>query len=240
MSLELGIIPVRFVIMGKRLNFLHYILNEPIDSIISEVYCALKEDSRKGDFVSLVQKDLQDLCIEMTDNEIKSYRKIQWKTFVKDQVKNAAFTFLVKENESKKKTKDIQFSELKMSDYLIQNRNKRLSEVIFSVRSKTLDIKSWQEWKYQDGACVMCNVEVEDMDHFINCNHYETKSEGIVWQNIIEGSVDTQYSIAQFIFDRQMERERRIDMQGGQPRDTGSGAPGELSTVEQCSSNISE
>ena len=85
----------------------------------------------------------------------------------------------MKENESKKKTKDIQFSELKMSDYLIQNRNKRLSEVIFSVRSKTLDIKSWQEWKYQDGACVMCNVEVEDIDHFINCNHYEKKSEGI-------------------------------------------------------------
>ena len=57
---------------------------------------------------------------------------------------------------------------------------------------------------------------------------------------MIEGSVETQYSIAQFIFDRQVERERRIDMQGGQPRDTGSRAPGDISTVEQCSSNILE
>ena len=110
MSLELGIIPVRFVIMGRRLNFLHYILNEPINSTISEVYCALKEDSRRGDFYHLVQKDLQDLSIEMTDSEIKSYKKRKWKIFVKDEVKNAAFAFLLKENELKKKTKDIQIS----------------------------------------------------------------------------------------------------------------------------------
>ena len=149
--------------------------------------------------------------------------------------------FLVKENSSKTKTKDIQFSELKMSDYLFENRNKILSEIIFSVRSQTLDIKVWNEWKYNDGICVMCNKEIEDMDHFVSCVQYETKCDGIVWKNIIESNVEKQYEIAQFIFDRQVERERMLEiLQGGQPRDTGSGAPGDISTVEQCSSNISE
>ena len=45
MFLELGVIPVRNVIMAKRLNFLHYILNENTGSIIHQVYEVLKSDS---------------------------------------------------------------------------------------------------------------------------------------------------------------------------------------------------
>ena len=45
MYLELGIIPVRFVLMSKRINFLKYILNEHRGSMIREVYEALKTDS---------------------------------------------------------------------------------------------------------------------------------------------------------------------------------------------------
>ena len=45
MMLELGIIPVRFVMMKKRLQFLHYILNENIESTISQVFETLKKDS---------------------------------------------------------------------------------------------------------------------------------------------------------------------------------------------------
>ena len=58
MSLELGITPVKFVITGRRVNFLYYILNEPTESIIHQVYGALKEDSRRGDFNHLVPKKI--------------------------------------------------------------------------------------------------------------------------------------------------------------------------------------
>ena len=54
MMLEVGFLPVRFVIMKKLLQFLHLILNESINSMIRQVYNVLKEDSRKGDFISLV------------------------------------------------------------------------------------------------------------------------------------------------------------------------------------------
>ena len=45
MMLELGIAPVRFVIMKKRMQFLHYILNESTESMIRKVYDTLKQDS---------------------------------------------------------------------------------------------------------------------------------------------------------------------------------------------------
>ena len=50
MFLELGIIPVKFIMKGKRANFLKYILNESKDTMIRQVYEALKVDSKKGDF----------------------------------------------------------------------------------------------------------------------------------------------------------------------------------------------
>ena len=51
--LELGILPAKFVIMKKRLNFLRYILKEDMGSMIQQVYDALKTESRNGDFVNL-------------------------------------------------------------------------------------------------------------------------------------------------------------------------------------------
>ena len=38
MMLEIGVIPVRFVIMQKRLAFLHYILKESTSSMIRQVF----------------------------------------------------------------------------------------------------------------------------------------------------------------------------------------------------------
>ena len=57
MHLEMGTIPVKFVMMEKRLNFLKYILNENMNSLIRQVFEVLKTDSKKGDFYHLVQQD---------------------------------------------------------------------------------------------------------------------------------------------------------------------------------------
>ena len=79
MWLELGVIPVKYVIMEKRLNFLHYILSENISSILRQVYYTMKSDSRKGDFYYLVHKDMEELSITMPENKILDHTKRKWK-----------------------------------------------------------------------------------------------------------------------------------------------------------------
>ena len=100
----------------KSLNFLHYILNESMDSIVKQVYTALKEDSRKGDFVSLVNSDKEDFEIDCTDEEIKTMSRHTWKQFIKKKTKRFALKYLLEENSSKEKTKSVMFSEYKISD----------------------------------------------------------------------------------------------------------------------------
>ena len=79
MCLELGIIPVKYVIIEKRLNFWKYILDESISSMIRQVYEALKIDSRKGDFVDLIMKDLEEVNIDITEEDIILVKKLDWK-----------------------------------------------------------------------------------------------------------------------------------------------------------------
>ena len=82
MCLELGVVPVRYVIMGNRVKYLNTILNESTDSMLRQVYDAQKEDSKKGDFVDQVNKDLRELHIEFKEDEIKDIKKLEWKPFV--------------------------------------------------------------------------------------------------------------------------------------------------------------
>ena len=100
MCLELGVIPVKFVMMEKRLNFLKYILDENTSSMIRQVYEALKVDSRKGDFVNLIKKDFEDLNIDITEEDIILLKKIEWKKYINKIVKENAFEYLVKEDSS--------------------------------------------------------------------------------------------------------------------------------------------
>ena len=94
MFLELGIIPVKYVIMYKRRIFLYDILQENKTSTLRQVYNVLKSESRKGDFEYLVKKDLNKIQIEISEEEIKHYSKEQWRYFVKKNVTDLAFKML--------------------------------------------------------------------------------------------------------------------------------------------------
>ena len=177
MMLELGFIPVRFVVMQKRLQFLHYILKENTESIMRQVFDTLKSESRYGDFVYLTNRDKRDLQIDLSEDEIEAMPKKKWKLYLKKKTISAAFDYLVYENRNKEKTKMIVFEQLEMSQYLKENISTSLSQVIFSIRSKTLDIKEFQPWKYKDSFCVKCELVPETMSNFSTCPEYETKVE---------------------------------------------------------------
>ena len=136
MNLELGVIPVKYVLMAKRLNMWHYILNEDIRSTIHQVYLALKCESRKGDFYSFIQNDLKDLNIQLEEASIRNMAKTQLKVFIKSVVKDGAFQHLVYENSKLEKTKDIVFEELNTIEYLLKTRAQLSLKLFFCLRSK--------------------------------------------------------------------------------------------------------
>ena len=226
MFLELGILPVKYVIMKKRMQFLHYILNENIDSMIVQVYNALKEDHKKGDFVQLTNLDRKDLDIELTDEDIQTIPKVTWKKYIKEKVNTLALEELNYQNSGKEKTKNIVFSQIKMSKYLEKNENTELSKLIFSVRSGTLDVKEWLPWNYADNICIACKKCEETMNHLMVCDSY--KNEACVdWKNVFDDKLDDIFIIGKQIQKRHRERKRLLESEAGQALDPDSTAPGD-------------
>ena len=174
MYLEMGMVPLKYVLIGKRLKFLKYILDEDEETMVNKVYKAMKEDSKVGDFVDLIKKDMKTVNINLTDDEIKEETTIKWKTLVNKEVKNAALQYLKTENNKKTKTKDIDFESLEMSEYLARNKNSKLTKYIFKVRSGTLGIKEWCQWKFEDNLCVGCELKAETISHFMQCSAQRT------------------------------------------------------------------
>ena len=100
--------------------------------MIRKVFETLIEDSRNGDFIYLTNLDRKELKIQLTNVEIQSLSKLQWKKVVREKTEIAALKYLTEENNKKDKTRDIKFNELKMSEYLLKNIKTSLSKTIFS------------------------------------------------------------------------------------------------------------
>ena len=73
--LETGTIPIKFLLKARRINYLHNILSKSENELINHVYLAQKRRPIKDDWFLTVQKDLNDLNIELSENEIKAMKK---------------------------------------------------------------------------------------------------------------------------------------------------------------------
>ena len=214
MYLEFGLLPVRYVVKEKRLNFLRYILNESMTSMIRRVYETLKTDSRKGDFVFLVSEDISDLEIDMSEGDISKMSKYDWKVYVHGKVRHKALQKLSEENSTKSKTKHIRYEALEMRRYLYNNINTYLTKTIFSVRAGTIDLKCFNEWKYESDKCVMCDLVLENLDHFMSCKEYGHGNLTIDWKEIFLDDVVNQNKIAKEVKRRLFIRKTKLEKVG--------------------------
>ena len=93
------------------------------------------------------------------------------------------------------------------------------------MRSKTFDIKQWNQWNYENDRCIMCNKCTENMDHFVSCVEYGTPLETDC-KHINGNNMEYQIEIGQFIQNRQKIRQKIIrQLEVGQTSKSGSTAP---------------
>ena len=84
--------------------------------MIKQVFQALNEDSRKGDFVNLTNTDRTDLEIDLTNDKIEGMSQYMWKKYIKNKSNDAALKYINEVNITKKKPSDIDFNKIKMSE----------------------------------------------------------------------------------------------------------------------------
>ena len=134
--------PIRFIVASRRVNYLHTILSREKSELTQRVYQAQKSKPSKGDWVNIVRKDCDDLLIIFDETLITSMSKNKFKSFVKKQVQNAAFSYLRNLQNAHSKVKNIEYEKLAPQEYikstLFQNED---IETIFSLRSQMITVK---------------------------------------------------------------------------------------------------
>ena len=170
--LETGNTPIRFILMARRLNFLHYILNEDENSLVRRFLQAQMEGSGRGDWINKVKSDLEELEMIMTLEDIKMLSKTGWKELVSRKVQNRAFNYLTDLKATHSKARNIQYQKLKLQSYLgssVNNLTIQQKQFIFAARTRMLDVKVNFKTSEFDLSCRKCRNATESQEHLLSC-----------------------------------------------------------------------
>ena len=194
--LEIGQIPARFEIQKMRLLYLKYILEENEESLLRKFLQLQIEEPTKGDWASTCFKDLEELKISESLEEIKNMSKSRFTNMLKSSLKTNALKYLT--GKQKSKGKEIFYSKLEMVDYLLPS-NSELSVIekqqVFRIRNRMVDIASNFPKSNVKPIC-LCGEEEESMENIYNCELLNGESiESEPYSNIFNGNFKQQVKV---------------------------------------------
>ena len=171
--LELGVIPIRYIVMSRRLMFYHYILNEDSKSLIHKFYKLQSEQPVKGDWCLTVKDNLKTLEITMSESQIKNLSIYAFKKIVSTAIRKEALNYLVKLKNSHSKVLHIQYRTLKMQDYLVpSNIPTEVAKFTFLCRSRMLQVgANFKMGGKKKPTCPVCKIgtEYDSQPHLMLC-----------------------------------------------------------------------
>jgi hypothetical protein len=168
--IELGLYPIRFEIMKRKIVFLQYILKQEKSSMMYQVLKATRENPIKNDFVKTCEEYLSILDIKLSFEEIEGMSQWSFKKLVKVKTEAAGLKYLQGQINKQTKASNVEYCDLKIQEYFIVcHCTKGLPKLIFKARSQSLDIKTQQKRKYADSTCIGCKIQVETGEEILFC-----------------------------------------------------------------------
>ena len=170
--LELGVLPLKYIIMSRKVMFLHYILTRDRSELLSRFFYAQLENPAKNDWTEEVKETLKELNITLTFSEIQSMKKDPFQKHVKMKVKEAAFKALMNMKESHSKMDNLTYKKLDMKSYLkCSSSFSKKASSLFRYRTNMADVKINFKNKYSSFS-LLCPMGCEKEDsqlHLLEC-----------------------------------------------------------------------
>ena len=80
--LELGCLPLRYIIKARRINYLRYLANLKEDELLYEFYKAQVNFPGKGDWITTVLNDIEDIGLNINIENLRGVKKVAFKKAV--------------------------------------------------------------------------------------------------------------------------------------------------------------
>ena len=189
--LETGQWPARFAIQKSRLLFLKTILAEDEQSMVSKFFYLQLQRPSRGDWASTCLKDLKNLKILNTLEEIKIMPKRTFLNLLQKSIRENALIYLLKKMGSK--GSEMVYDSLEMADYLLPY-NDRLKieekQTMFKIRNRMVEIGN-NFGKKED---CFCGVK-ETMSHIYTCEFLNDEKSDNAYENIHTGNLSEQIEV---------------------------------------------
>ena len=198
--LELGVLPIRYHLMKRRIMYLHTIIQRDNKEITKQVVMAQKEEGRKGDFYSQAKQDMD--AISLSFEEISVSDKEKLKDLLTNKLKNLAFDRLI--SKAKKHSKVNEKSYIDCEGCLHYNDPRftpDIANLLFKFRTRTYLVKNnfRNNYKNSDILCPLCLQQNDDQEHLLKCVKIKESYSGsidITMGDIFSDDIDILYKAA--------------------------------------------
>ena len=187
MLLEGGLLPIRHVIIAKRLNYLYTLLKNEPSSLARQIFDQQCKSVQKQDWTSQIMEDLKEFEISLSFQEIEKLSKYKYKKIIKQASFKVAFKYLTSEKQKLSKGNNLYYSSLKTQNYLKQNTGLTTQDMkqIFSIRTRNLFLKTNFPGMFLNDKCVNIACEERDTEfHLFYSNCF--KNENAIIQTNLE------------------------------------------------------
>ena len=179
LHLELGTLPIRYLVKSCRLLFLQYLLKQEKESLMYKFFEAQSKWPQKGDWISMVKKDVNEIELNLTFDEISVMSDYSYNTKVKNAIRKTAFNWLITEknkpssNGGTSKGSELSYTKLKLQDYFLPNSMTiKQCNLLFSLRAQMFPVRCNYRHSYTDLSCPICQdqSQPDNQLHTLSCS----------------------------------------------------------------------
>ena len=167
--LETGALPIRFIIIARRLLFYWTILHKSDSELVKQALRAQQISPVKNDWWLKLCDDMKVCDIELSEAEILRMKKSKFKQLVATKVREASRKYLTELKN--KHSKSINLDTYKLQTYLTSNElTTDEKQLLFHLRTRSFHCKA--NYKNQYGlnlACFICGLE-DNQQHLLFCS----------------------------------------------------------------------
>ena len=197
--LEMGSLPIRFILMKRRIIYLHYILHQDKDSLLYKVFKAQESNPVKGDWCLSVKEDIKYLQLDLSFDEISVMSETTLKNVLNKKAEKKALEYLNKEKKSK--TKHIIHHQLNIQPYLKAGKmNNMQRKFLFQLRARMLDLKVNFQGSHSNLQCELCGKHEDNQESLLTCEKLMDSSGLVgdlpVYNDLFEQDVEKQFQIS--------------------------------------------
>ena len=176
--------------------------------MLKECFEAQDEDPTRGDWVTTVKADLEELDIKMSFRDIRNVSANSFKKIVKKQIRIKTLEYLQQCQQTHSKSKHVTYQKLEMEGYLKPGNDLTIQEkqFIFKARTLMLNVKMNFKVGQTDLNCRHgCNVP-EIQRHILDCaaigDNCVTSHEAPQYSDIFGDEVDKISTIGRILMTR--------------------------------------